>query len=182
MCAKSQLQLSIPQQDLERLNRARDFFGDPMQRWHDGLTLKNSSKMEAYANGRIALVIQCRLPTVNVAIEPDFARVIGKDSGMFNDDAFIILKADTRKPHYLESWNQELVFINDIQIVQGPEERIPSLVGFYRIQNKIMDCLSDSLLFQSAFYPLLRATAPLILTCSCILDKAPDSVWAGTSL
>jgi hypothetical protein len=61
-----QSQLSIPQEELERLNRARDFFGDCVKRWDDWLTLMRVPKGEAVSEGRLALIYHFRVSTKGI--------------------------------------------------------------------------------------------------------------------
>jgi hypothetical protein len=78
----------------------------------------------------------------------------------------LILKADIRKPHYLEGWDQQLMFVRNAHVVQSPKGPVPSLVGLYDIDKEIAQCtgvpvVGKSLLFQSAidgtykFLPLI---------------------------
>jgi hypothetical protein len=50
----------------------------------------------------------------------------------------------------LQDWKQEPVFVEDVEIVQGPEGAIPSLVRFYGIHDEVGDCFGG-LMYQSAF-------------------------------
>jgi hypothetical protein len=84
---------TLSDKQLERLNCARDFFGDPVKRWNDWLALVRSSKHEAYTNGYAAFVLKCRVPSVG-HVEFQTTRSFRKDWRVFNDEMFIILKAD----------------------------------------------------------------------------------------
>jgi hypothetical protein len=61
----------------------------------------------------------------------------------------VVFKADAAKSHKLEHWNQELVLIPDIQVVQGPQGVIPSFVGLHDIKYDLRDLGIDLLLFES---------------------------------
>ncbi|MGA3177318.1 MAG: hypothetical protein ABSE19_08210 [Candidatus Acidiferrum sp.] len=126
------------QEQLERLNRASDFFGDPIKRWSDWFAFVRSSKSKAYASGRAALISQYGTPSVGIS-KPDAARLFGKNDRMCDDFMFVVFNADIHKSHHLKSWNQELMLVSDIHLVNGPDGEIPSLVGFYRVSNKVMD-------------------------------------------
>jgi hypothetical protein len=47
------------QEDIERFNRARDFFGNPVERWNNRLSLKRNACIENYCSGRMALILDC---------------------------------------------------------------------------------------------------------------------------
>jgi hypothetical protein len=51
------------QQQFERLNRARDFFGDCVKRGNDWLTLMRIPKIEALSEGRMAIINHFRVST-----------------------------------------------------------------------------------------------------------------------
>jgi len=77
-------------------------------------------------------------------------------------------------------WNKQLVLVENIQFVQGPQGNIPSLVGFYNIQEKINDksragVIGETLLFQSAldatykFFPMVTDWKPCtVIGGSCV--------------
>lgn len=140
--------LSVEQR--ERLNRARDLIGDPMQRWNDRLVLEYCSKVKEYRSGRMALILDVN---VNVRGQSETAGFVHEVELLtpVNRRMFIVLKADTVESKKLEQWNEKLVFIPDVQIVESPEGVIPSRVGFYVVENEIVDRTGDLLLFQSTF-------------------------------
>ena len=149
MCAKSQFsRLSSKQERLERLNRARDFFGNPVQRGQDRLTFKGKSHIEEYRGGRMALVLHLK-------ISPGALRQKMRPGSVSVQNSFdmplicvLVLKADTRDVHTLQEWNKELMFVPNIQVLQGPERIIPSLVGFYVAHEEILHYDLDLLLFE----------------------------------
>lgn len=143
------LQQASANENIERFNRARDFFGDPIKRWQDRLSLEGCSKVEQYRRGRMALIVHCEIPSVQMP-ESHAPRIVHENRINRNLDVFVIFKANTLYQHKLQHWNQKLMLIHDIEIVNSPEGIIPSLVGFYRIQNKSLNGRSDLLLFQSA--------------------------------
>jgi hypothetical protein len=140
---------SVAETDAERLDRARDFFGDPVKRWNDRLVLEGHSYIEEYVRGRLALVLHCNIPVV-LFPKPNPAGFVHDVRVNENKIVRVILKANTLKPHKLHHWNEKLMLVPDVHIVNSPEGVIPSLVGFYRIQDKVMNGLGDLLLFQSA--------------------------------
>ena len=151
--------------DLELLNRARDYFGDIIERFTDWLTIEWRSYVEEYICDRLSLVLHCNI-LINQLPESKASCFIHDVRANKNHILFVIFKANTVKPHRLEYWNEKLVFVPDVKVISGPEWIIPSLVGFYCIQYKIMDVHSDLLLFQSAvkdshkFFPCIANWEP----------------------
>jgi hypothetical protein len=145
------------QQEIERFNRASEFFGDPVERWNNRLSLERNVQVENYRRGRMALVLDCEFTAPRILnsplVEPNAAGLIHEVGvlGKMNR-ALIILKANISEHHHLQHWNKKFVFIPYIQPVKCPEGVITSLVGLYPVQNKTADIRKDLLLFQSAIY------------------------------
>ncbi|HVP42243.1 MAG TPA: hypothetical protein VMS96_02360 [Terriglobales bacterium] len=134
----------------ERLNDARNYFHKLMESWNNRLCLKGQANVEHYRSGSMALICECDSSTIQLLIQSHPSRSVHEVRGIFHDHvAFLVLKADTDKPHKLESWNEELVFVRNVQLVYGPEGVIPSLVRFYRIEKKLLNSGSNLLLLQS---------------------------------
>lgn len=133
---------------VERLNRALNLIGDPLQRWNDRLVLEGCSKVKEYRSGRMALVLDCKVP---VREKPDPAGLVHDvRSFLRNQVTFIVLKADTVESKKLQQWDEKLMLVSNVHIVESPEGVIPSRVGFYTVENEIVDRTGDLLLFQSA--------------------------------
>jgi hypothetical protein len=62
---------------------------------------------------------------------------------------FVVLKAHAVESQKLKNWDQKLVLVPDIQIVQGPQGVITSVIGFYAVQKEIVDTTGNLLIFQS---------------------------------
>lgn len=147
MCAYSQVSVEC---QLESLNRARDFFGNPAQRHQDWLNLIGQVKIENYRRGRIALILDCQRTAVSVS-QSNAAGVVAVNRGAVVDSStFLVLKADVQEAHHLEHWNKQLVLVSDVQTVQSPEGVIPSLVGLYRSDYQAMNPFRNLLLCESA--------------------------------
>jgi hypothetical protein len=146
--------LTTDSEALERLDRACDFFGDTRQRHRDRLVLEQSVWSEEYAQGRMALILDCDFPVVCIS-QPDAARFIHSVASASNGSAFIVLKADVHDCHKLQGWDEKLMLVTDIHLVQGPEGVIPSRVGLYRIYNEGPKFGSNLPLFQSAIEPMV---------------------------
>jgi hypothetical protein len=146
------------EQDLGRLNRACDFFGDCIKRRNDWIALIRGSKKEALSDGHVALVLDCRIPSqktfeselvTSERVKSDFATGVGKNCANVDDRVLIVLKVNVLDSHHLVGWNQQLMLVHNVHFVNGPESKISLLVGFYRIKDKVMDDLGDLLLFES---------------------------------
>lgn len=159
---------------IESVNRARDFFGDPVKRWNDRLILKGSSYVENYCEGRMALILHCKVSfPVNLPMVGALRDVVGREQESF----FIVLKANVAKPHKIEHWDKQLMLVHDVHIVQGPQGPILSSVGLYDIHDNVTNLNSNrvigkTLLFQSAiyssykFFPLIADWKPRAVICA----------------
>jgi hypothetical protein len=149
VCVRSIPNLSSESEQLKRLNRARNFFGDPRQRYDDRLRLKGHPQIEYYRSGQMALVLHCHSAVVSI-LQSDTAGLVHEPHLVrVNRETLVIFKAEINKCHHLQHWNEQLMFVPDIHVVKGPDEWIPSRVGFYIIQDKVANPERDLLLFQS---------------------------------
>jgi hypothetical protein len=138
------------------INRARDILRQIGDRWNDRLVIEGNLRAEQYRRGRMAFLVYLKL---SAAAEP-------KPVGVFSEVglhicrenvAVLVLKADIGESHYLEYWNQQLMLVPDVHIVQDPQGPIPSLVGSYIVNDKIAQLESavvseKFLLFESTIY------------------------------
>ena len=173
----------VKRQLLECIDRARNLFGDPVKRWNDRLTLKRNSYIEQYRRGRVALVLDC---PVIVPFQFDVAARFIHDefprsARVFcpKGDVFIVLKKDLSEYHQIEHWDEQLMFVPDVQIVESAEQRIPSRVGFYNILQEATDRKSATvvgarLLFQSVFKGLFKFFPVISEWESRVMRCAPD--------
>jgi hypothetical protein len=138
------------EQQSERLNCARNFFGDPRQRYDNRLRLERHSCIENYRSGNMALVLHCHSDVIGLAQSDASGFVREPDLVLVNRDTLVIFKADANEGGNLQHWDEQLMFVPNIKVVKGPDEWIPSRVGFYVIQNKVFNVERDLLLFQSA--------------------------------
>jgi len=143
-----------PKKNVERFNRARDFFGDPVKRWSNMLTPERSI-VEEYRRARVAIILECELIPSNVKsvnIERDSTTHVfpkGEEAIDLHHGTFLVLKAHTANFEKLGHWDEKLVFIDDIQLVKGTDGEIASLVGLYRFQYVLENITGDLLLFES---------------------------------
>jgi hypothetical protein len=147
---RAKTQSTLSKEQLERFNRASDHYRNILNLWQDRLALEGESLVEQYCRERFALILHCEILSVEgIERKHAFPTSIGNKNGLIVDDAFVVLKANTVNESPLKHWNNELVFVPDIQIVQGPDGVIPSFVGLYRVEHKLVDKIGDLLLFQS---------------------------------
>jgi hypothetical protein len=148
VCAKSQLSYLSEKKRLERLNRARNFFGDPVQRRDDRLTFEGKSIIEEYSSGRMALILYSKIFPLEL-VQRQSPRLVGNQPLLKRPFfSIFVLKANTSNVDDLQEWNKELMFVSNIQVIQSPDRVIPSLVGLYVVQEQIMDFDLDLLLFE----------------------------------
>src|SRR5579872_4149520 len=133
------------EQDLERFDNAARQFRQLMQRCDDRLRLEGNVWWKEYLSGRMAVTLECE---VTAEIQPNFAGGVSKDSLRMHR-VFTVLKANVPESHKLDDWNNKMVLVPDVQIVNSPNGIIPSLIGFYLIADKITNVLARSL-FQFA--------------------------------
>jgi hypothetical protein len=128
----------------ERFNDAASHLRKIMQSWDNRLTLKGDIWRENYVFGRMALVLQYHLSRY---IGRRAARPTGLEAlGVFS--LMLVLKANVENAHSLESWNNKMMFVPDVKVVQATQNVVPSLIGFYLVHDKVTNILSRSL-FQS---------------------------------
>jgi hypothetical protein len=138
---------------LEGIDRARHAFRHFVEGLDDRLILVGNPYIEYYRQGRMALILHCEI-TLPSKFEV-VTRFIRKNGLADKRVVFVVLKANSGKPHHIEYWDKQLMFVEDVQIVQGPEGMIRSLVGLYDIQENIHNqgysrISGEALLFQSA--------------------------------
>jgi hypothetical protein len=139
--------MSVESDFRESLDRARDFFGDPVQRQQDRVSLVGKSVLEEYARGNIALALYCQFSSPQSNL--DLPRIVSVHNGQLDDFSLIILQANLANPRKPEHRNQELMFVSDIQVVQGPQKSIPSFVWLYRVQYESVNSIIYLPLFES---------------------------------
>lgn len=171
---------------LENLDCARDAFRDLHERWNDRLVGERDATAENYRRGRIALIVHLKFPR---SLDFESVGVLSEVGLPVSGEnvTVLVLKADTGELHYLENWNEQLVLVHDVHVVQSPQGPIPSLVGLYDINDKIAQpdnarVVDQFLLFQSAIYgtykvlPLILDWKPRVLVGHASCDSIKDAV------
>jgi hypothetical protein len=136
------------ERDAERLNRAKRFFGDPVERANNLLAIKRNTTVKEYACGSVALVLDCNSHIVGLP-QTNRAGFIHDPEVLVHWHTVLIYKADSVKPHKLQDWDEKLMLVPVVQIVKTPQEWIPSRMGIYRFKHDTRDCDGDLLLVQS---------------------------------
>lgn len=151
MKSSAQNQSNLSQEERERFNRARDFFGDCIQRWEDWLALLRMSKFECVAEGRAALIYHLRVFTKRSTPEMIGASPEGRFSneGGHFDNFFIVLNADSYDSYHREIRNQQLMLIDNICLFNRPKRKVPLAVRLYYIADELMDSRCNLSLFES---------------------------------
>src|ERR1700687_2364067 len=109
-----------------------------MQRWENQFVTHRESLLEQYQQGRFTVV--CDLDICRSAIVE--AGAVASDYPSANTDlcASGVFCPDFTNGAGLPNWNQQPVFVQNVETVQGPEGVIPSIIGFYNIHDEISDC------------------------------------------
>ncbi len=92
----------------------------------------------------MALVLHCDCAIISLE-ESDPTGIVRNVKSLPNGAPLIVLKMDSIKPHNLKHWNENLMLVSNIEVVESPKSRIPALVGFNRIPNKSNDRIRDLL-------------------------------------
>lgn len=134
---------------LKAIQRARNLFGDPIERWSDFLSVEAAPFWEQYLKGRMALALDFRIIPHPSFMQPGSDIPVEEYQSREQFFTLAILKANIVQDHKLKHWNEKLVFVDDVEIVQTPKKRVPELVGFYNFQNDPRDLRANLLLFKS---------------------------------
>jgi hypothetical protein len=137
------------------INRARNIIGEACKRWDNRLVLERDAYSKEYCRGRMAFLVCFKFSISNAETVGIIRKV--RQSVSQENIPVLILKADVGEPHYLECWDEQLMLVRNIHIVEGPQGAIPSRVGLYYINNEISQrnsalVVEKPLLFESAIY------------------------------
>lgn len=137
------------QKFLKSGDRSAELVDHAGQRCNDWLIRVGRSFSEGYANFDAALIVYPGISSVFVFESLDVLcvevqRRIRVDSPLF------ILQAHAQKRHHLESWDELLVFVEDVHFVNEPQGRVLSWVGLYYVDDEFGDPWADCFLFQGA--------------------------------
>jgi hypothetical protein len=132
---------------LDSFHDAANKFGHLLEMWNNRFTFQGQSIVEQYQQARLTLV--CDLD-IRVADARMNRRPIVDDDPIPNSNllASVVFRQNAVHRSDLHEWKQKPVFVSNVEVVEGPEGVIPSLVGFYDIHDEVSD-LFGGLLYQS---------------------------------
>jgi hypothetical protein len=168
MCVQSIPNSTSDLERLERLDSARDFFGDPRQRYEDRLMIERGLWPEDYRRGRLALVLDCDLPVVSVH-EPSSERIVGIVPSATDLRTLVVFKADVTEHHRLQHWDEKLMLVSVVHLTEGVQDRVSSRVGFYCVEYQKEEFGGKLPFFQGTlqprfyFLPFLKDWKPSVI-------------------
>lgn len=171
---------ALSQASGKRLNRARDFFGDPAERWNNYAKVQRSSLAENYLAGEVALILDCDVSGAHFKYRNhggSTETVEMERSSSHDWLTLLVFKATTSKCDRLKNWEQQLMLVHDVQIVERPEEVIPSAVGLYLVNKKLVNTVAYDSIFQSqvnALHKFLPRIADWKHCSACWFDGASN--------
>ncbi len=132
---------------LDCLHNARYELRQLMQRWDDRLALENLSFVEKYIEGRIALL--CDFDVGRGSYQVKFSAMSDGNCSKVKGISAFVGHINVSNRSNGNDWDQQPMFVHDVQIVHGIQDIIPSLVRLYRVNDKINDSRRRSLYFST---------------------------------
>jgi len=118
---------------LQGANDCQNLGRESLQSGNDFDVLQRCSIAEGYAENRLSVILDLGpkgdLPPVGIRS--------GKGNGEIGSQPVFVLQFDAVNPDDGEHRNQEIVFVVNVEIMQGANIGIPSLVTFHAINNEI---------------------------------------------
>ena len=149
---------------LDCLHDARYELRQLMQRWDDSLTLENLSFVEDYIEGRLSLLCDLEIGVSRYRI--NLSALSYSKANALKTIAPVVFCTHPNKSGDRGDGDQQPMFVHDVEIVKCAQGVIPSLVRFYRIDDKVDDGTGRSLYFSiiDGFYKFI-ARIPKIESC-----------------
>jgi hypothetical protein len=121
---------------LEKVNRFSNQFTRLVQRWDNRMSVHGESFSKQYAEGRLTVLAQLQFPKVHgsPSCAGEFSDFWRTDSA--DDSARFIYHVGASRAHTY-NWDKQLMFVSNIQTVNGVQGVIPSFMGFYRLQKNL---------------------------------------------
>jgi len=110
------------------------------ERWNNRFTFHKQSLVEQYRHGRIALICDLDISTAKAFADTEVT-FREHPSSNANRFATLIFNANVINLRDVQDWKQKPVLVENVEIVQGTDGVIPSLVRFYDIHDEVRDCL-----------------------------------------
>jgi hypothetical protein len=140
MCAENQSRFN---ELLKQFHHRQDVLRIDAERIHYASLAAKLSIWEHYAKGKISLIFNVESRPngqskreIAAGSKPNHVAVPG-----------IILKLDAAADGVVEHWNQKAVFISNVELVNGPDGKIPSVVGLYLIEQEFEKSLTCNVYF-----------------------------------
>jgi hypothetical protein len=161
--------LGLPETDrLEAPNDSKNKLRHLFKRWDNRLTLQGKSLSEQYIGGRLSLVVdvdfialgQCSTPTdrdIGVA-------ELNRHCALDNEGARFVFYMNARQRCNMEHWNEQFVFVKNIEVVKGADRGIPSFVRLYDIKYVLPEFAGEAFMYYStltSFYKFLPRAVDL---------------------
>jgi hypothetical protein len=153
---KSQFPLGLPETDrLEADNDSKNKLRDLFKRWDNRLSLQGKSLLEQYIGGRLSLVVdvdfialgKCSAPTDRAIGVAELNRHCAFD----NEGARFVFYVNARQRCNVEHWNEQFVFVENVEAVKSADRGIPSFVRLYDINYVFPEFAGDALMYYSTF-------------------------------
>src|SRR5262245_41297645 len=110
---------------LELLNDCRDGLLELQQRWDDALTLEPFRPLEQYVEGRLAVAVNLQFGVAGD--QSKCAQPFHGDAREVKDVLVLVFSPDIAQFRDRYGWDEQDVFVQNVQVVQGPKGVIPSV-------------------------------------------------------
>ncbi|MEX0802031.1 MAG: hypothetical protein WD688_01730 [Candidatus Binatia bacterium] len=118
---------------LKRQNRFRTELTELRERWDNRLVLERCSLWEEYRRGRLS--VACYLERRAGHDHSEFASGMHGGAAIGQPISVLIFRVDPRNGLDRDDGDEELVFVEVVELGDLPESKIPSLVRLYHIEN-----------------------------------------------
>lgn len=176
---------SVGEEYLESRNRAVRYFAELMERWDNRLTFKGLPTAKDYADGRYAIALYFKVSSAG-----DEAEVLPggeRDTADIDDVLILVLHHEVGNLCGRDHRNNQLMFVDNVELVEGPDGLLPSFVWLYRVKDKV-DQEGHELLYFSLLKHISKAIPGLVkreITCGfrptmCDDDFAHHEIESGS--
>jgi len=135
------------QDSLDPVQNAADKFRKLNERFNNRATFHGHSIVEQYHQGRFTLVCDLDIRVADTLVSRGSISS-NRPSPDNNLRASVIFSNNIIDRRDLHEWYQKPVFVENVEIVQGPKGVIPSLVRFYDIQDEVADLFGGLVYFR----------------------------------
>ena len=118
----------------DAVNDLRELF----QSWDNHFTRAGKSLIEKNIENDLTIILDCEFSRRGNRSKAS-SRSVDNNIAVSDNVSLMIVCIDAQQSQDLYRWNQESVFVNDIEFVESEKGAIPSLVRFYDVDNQIGD-------------------------------------------